>query len=344
MPVIELKKLTKFFGAVPAVLEASLTVEEGDFFGFVGPNGSGKSTTIRMMMNYVRPTSGTATILGMDSRSQSGKLKKMVGYVPSEVDYYMDMRAMEVIRYAAAMRGLRDKSRIDQLCDLFEVDTVRRISHMSLGNRKKIALVTALLHSPKLLILDEPTSGLDSLIKRRFKDLLVEENQKGATIFFCNHDIGEVQELCGRTAIIRKGSILEVANTDNLSSSDTRRVKLKTTDNLSALFTLFQINDPVVTGDLVTFSYRGVMDPFIKALANYEIQDLQVSLPSLEDAIIRFYEKSWNRRPRIMPKVFSLPIFTKEFPALCPQRDFMVPDQRRPAGLGLIFLFCRSSN
>ena len=148
-----------------------------------------------------------------------------------------------------------------------------------------------LLHSPKLLILDEPTSGLDSLIKRRFKDLLVEENQKGATIFFCNHDIGEVQELCGRTAIIRKGSILEVANTDNLSSSDTRRVKLKTTDNLSALFTLFQINDPVVTGDLVTFSYRGVMDPFIKALANYEIQDLQVSLPSLEDAIIRFYEK-----------------------------------------------------
>ena len=291
MPVIELKKLTKFFGAVPAVLEASLTVEEGDFFGFVGPNGSGKSTTIRMMMNYVRPTSGTATSLGMDSRSQSGKLKKMVGYVPSEVDYYMDMRAMEVIRYAAAMRGLRDKSRIDQLCDLFEVDTVRRISHMSLGNRKKIALVTALLHSPKLLILDEPTSGLDSLIKRRFKDLLVEENQKGATIFFCNHDIGEVQELCGRTAIIRKGSILEVANTDNLSSSDTRRVKLKTTDNLSALFTLFQINDPVVTGDLVTFSYRGVMDPFIKALANYEIQDLQVSLPSLEDAIIRFYEK-----------------------------------------------------
>ena len=182
------------------------------------------------------------------------------------------------------------------------------------------------------------------MIKRRFKDLLVEENQKGATIFFCNHDIGEVQELCGRTAIIRKGSILEVANTDNLSSSDTRRVKLKTTDNLSALFTLFQINDPVVTGDLVTFSYRGVMDPFIKALANYEIQDLQVSLPSLEDAIIRFYEKKLNRRPRIMPKVFSLPIFTKRVPALCPQRDFMVPDQRRPAGLGLIFLFCRSSN
>lgn len=100
-----LKKLTKFFGAVPAVLEASLTVEEGDFFGFVGPNGSGKSTTIRMMMNYVRPTSGTATILGMDSRSQSGKLKKMVGYVPSEVDYYMDMRAMEVIRYAARYEG-----------------------------------------------------------------------------------------------------------------------------------------------------------------------------------------------------------------------------------------------
>ena len=276
---------------VYALKGVDLGIARGSFVVVLGHNGSGKSTTIRMMMNYVRPTSGTATILGMDSRSQSGKLKKMVGYVPSEVDYYMDMRAMEVIRYAAAMRGLRDKSRIDQLCDLFEVDTVRRISHMSLGNRKKIALVTALLHSPKLLILDEPTSGLDSLIKRRFKDLLVEENQKGATIFFCNHDIGEVQELCGRTAIIRKGSILEVANTDNLSSSDTRRVKLKTTDNLSALFTLFQINDPVVTGDLVTFSYRGVMDPFIKALANYEIQDLQVSLPSLEDAIIRFYEK-----------------------------------------------------
>lgn len=172
----------------------------------------------------------------------------------------------------------------------------------------------------------------------------MEENQKGATIFFCNHDIGEVQELCGRTAIIRKGSILEVANTDNLSSSDTRRVKLKTTDNLSALFTLFQINDPVVTGDLVTFSYRGVMDPFIKALANYEIQDLQVSLPSLEDAIIRFYEKSWNRRPRIMPKVFSLPIFTKEFRRSIPSVILWFLISGRPTGLGLIFLFGRSSN
>lgn len=291
MPAIELKKLTKFFGAIPAVLEADLTVEEGDFFGFVGPNGSGKSTTIRMMMNYIRPSSGSVTIFGMDSRLQSSRLKKLVGYVPSELDYYMDMKAMEIIRYVAAMQHVKDKTRIAELCELFEVDTLRRISHMSLGNRKKIALVLALLHRPKLLILDEPTSGLDALVKRRFKDLLLEENIKGTTVFFCNHDIGEVQELCNKTAIIRRGSILEVAPTDQLSSSDTRRITLKTTDNLSALFSLFRISDPVVKGDLISFSYRGVMDPFVKALGNYEIQDLRVSLPSLEDAIIRFYEK-----------------------------------------------------
>ena len=135
-------------------------------------------------------------------------------------------------------------------------------------------MVTALLHSPRLLILDEPTSGLDSLIKRRFKDLLIEENQKGRHRLFCNHDIGEVRELCGKTAIIRKGSILEVADTDNLSSSDTRRIKLKTTDNLSALFTLFQINDPAVSGDLVTFSYRGL---WTRLLRRWAIMKFRIS-------------------------------------------------------------------
>jgi len=216
VPVIELKKLTKFFGAVPAVLEASLTVEEGDFFGFVGPNGSGKSTTIRMMMNYVRPTSGTATILGMDSRSQSGKLKKMVGYVPSEVDYYMDMRAMEVIRYAAAMRGLRDKSRIDQLCDLFEVDTVRRISHMSLGNRKKIALVTALLHSPKLLILDEPTSGLDPVSRDELLKILSEYIEDGEhSVMFSTHITGDLERAADYITYISYGELYFTGSKDD---------------------------------------------------------------------------------------------------------------------------------
>lgn len=295
MPAIEIKNLSKFYGRLPAVIEASMTVEEGEFFGFVGPNGSGKTTTMRVLMNYIKPTSGRAKIFGLDSVRDSVKIKRLVGYVPSELDYCENMRAGDLIDYAASLRRCKNEQKIGELCELFELDCDRRLGRMSLGNRKKVALVTALFHSPRVLLLDEATAGLDPLVKKRFKDLLVEENKKGVTILFCSHDMAEVQELCGRTAIIRAGSILEISDVTALSASDTHRIGVKAGADISGLLAFFHITDAVQIGDYLSFSYAGDMDVFVKALANYPVEDLKVGPPSLEDAILRFYEKKMER-------------------------------------------------
>lgn len=291
MPIIEIANLTKFFGKRPALMEASLSVEEGEFFGFVGPNGSGKSTTIRILMNYLHPTSGTARVFGLDCMRDSAQIRRHVGYVPSELDFCEDMTAGGMIQYAANLRHSKETEKIGELCEMFELDTTRVISKMSLGNRKKVALVCALFHSPRLLLLDEASTGLDSLVKKRFKDYLLNCNRDGVTIFYCSHDMTEIQELCDRTAIIRNGSILEVSEISALSSSDSRRVSVKTDDDLSALFALLQIRETINLGGYVSFAYHGAMDDLIKGLACFRVEDIQIGLPSLEDTIVRFYEK-----------------------------------------------------
>lgn len=295
MPAIELINLSKFFGPVSAVLEANLTVGEGECFGFVGPNGSGKSTTIRILLNYLRPTSGSAKIFGLDVVKDSARIKQFTGYIPSDVDYCEDMHAMEVIRYCASFHKEAHKENIAELCELFEVDTHRRIGKMSMGNRKKIALVTALLGSPRLLILDEASLGLDSLIKKRFIEKLKQMNRQGTTIFFCSHDMAEVQDLCGRTGIIRKGSILEINETNALAGSTSRRIRVKTGQDLSAAYEVLRIKDILHSAGYENFLYRDNINLLLQALRNYELDDLQIGLPSLEDAIVRFYEKEMEK-------------------------------------------------
>ena len=292
MPAIEITNLYKSFGKVPALVEENLTVEEGEFFGFVGPNGSGKSTTIRILLNYLRPTRGSAKVFGLDSVRDSVKVRSLTGYVPSEADFYGDMKAGELIRYAAKLRRWRAKQKIGELCELFEVNTDRYMGKMSLGNRKKVLLVMALMHSPKLLLLDEATLGLDALTKKRLKDYLIEENEQGTTIFFCSHDMGEVQELCNRMGIIRGGSILEAADVNTISASDCRRVSIKTDEDIHAIFSLFHIETIHRTrDDYLHFSYSGDINALLQALQNYKLDDLQISLPSLEDAMVRYYQK-----------------------------------------------------
>ncbi len=292
---IELRNLTKFFGSNPAVTEANLTVEQGAFFGFVGPNGSGKSTTIRLMMNYLRPTSGQALLFGKDAAKYSAAIKRDVGFVPSEMDYCLEMKAGEAIRYAASLRRCKDWDWMRHLCELFELETGRKIRKMSLGNRKKVSLVIALMSRPKLLILDEPTVGLDSLVKKRFQDLLREENQRGVTVFFCSHDMDEVQSLCNKVAIIRRGSILEVEDVSALSAADCRRISVKTQEDLGPLLELLQAENVRRMDDSWHFLYRGEINVLVQALANYSLEDLQIGRPSLEDAILRYYGKKMEK-------------------------------------------------
>ena len=208
--VIETKNLTKYYGKARGILDVSLSVEEGEIFGFIGPNGAGKSTTIRTLLSLIHKTSGEARIFGLDCEADHVKILEDVGYLPSEVFYYDRMRAIDLFRYSASFYQRDCSQRIQELSALLQVNLQQKIEDMSLGNKKKVGIIQGLLHSPRLIILDEPTSGLDPLMQKTFFDLIREENRRGATVLFSSHILSEVQRICDRVAIIKEGRIAAV--------------------------------------------------------------------------------------------------------------------------------------
>lgn len=270
---IEINNLTKNYGKHRGVEEVSLTVEQGDIFGFLGPNGAGKSTTIRSMLGMLHFEQGEIKLLGMDSRKQQKEILRQTGYMPSEAAFYPGMRAKDVIRFASETRGMDCREEADRLCELLEVDGGKRIEELSLGNRKKISIVCAMQHSPKLLILDEPTSGLDPLMQEVFFKLLLEYNSRGTTVFLSSHVLSEVQRYCRHAAIIRQGRIVRADSVENLSKSNLRRVKL-TEDGMEREFT-----------------YTGSMKELIGQLAGRNIEDLLIQEPTLDELFMHYYEK-----------------------------------------------------
>jgi len=179
MAIVELDRLTKRYGKRRGIEEVSFSIGEGEIFGFIGPNGAGKSTTIRLLLHLIRPTSGSARIFGKDVVRQSREIRRETGYLPSEVHYYDDMRTADLLRYSAGFHGNVDEKRMRDLAERLDLDLSRKIADLSFGNRKKVGIVQALLHRPRLLILDEPTGGLDPLMQQTFFDLLREERERG---------------------------------------------------------------------------------------------------------------------------------------------------------------------
>ncbi len=198
MSIIEVSKLTKYYGKSRGIVDVSFKVEEGEIFGFIGPNGAGKSTTIRLLLSLIHPTSGSATVFGKDVVTHGPEIRRDIGYLPSEVFYYEGMKVIDLLKYSASFYDCDCTQRMHELSDIMELELNRRISDLSYGNKKKVGIVQGLLHSPKLLFLDEPTSGLDPLMQRKFFDLIRKENTRGVTVFFSSHILGEVQRLCTR--------------------------------------------------------------------------------------------------------------------------------------------------
>ncbi len=204
---IEIRNLTKSYGKIRGVVDVSLDVKEGDIFGFLGPNGAGKSTTIRSMLGFLRPDAGTIRILGLDSVRDHRTILENVGYMPSEAWFYDSMRVSEVIRYAADVRKKDCSEEAEKLCKRLKVDTGKRIRELSLGNRKKVSIVCAMQHRPKVLIFDEPTSGLDPLMQKHFFELVNEYVDEGATCLISTHVLTEVNKYCKNAAIMREGRL-----------------------------------------------------------------------------------------------------------------------------------------
>jgi ABC-2 type transport system ATP-binding protein len=291
MNVIEIKNLTKTYGKARGISNISFNVEEGEIFGFIGPNGAGKSTTIRTLLSLIYPTKGSATIFGKDSVKYAPEIKKEIGYLPSEVFYYDNMRVKDLLKYSASFYKKDCTKRIHELAEIMNLDLNKKIDDLSLGNKKKVGIVQGLLHEPKLIILDEPTSGLDPLMQQKFFELLQEENKKGATILFSSHILSEVQKLCNRVAIIKEGQLVTVEKISTLQENNYKKIKIETKTKLGLdYFNLEGINKLEVKDNVITFLFRGNINDILKKITEIEITNLWIEEPDLEEIFMHYYE------------------------------------------------------
>ncbi|MDY4589024.1 MAG: ABC transporter ATP-binding protein [Oscillospiraceae bacterium] len=288
MSVIETKKLTKSYGKNRGITDLDLSVSEGDFFGFIGPNGAGKSTTIRTLLGLIYPTSGEARIFGRDIIRDKTDILSDIGYMPSEAAFYNRMKVKEIIALSAKIRKKDCSAEADRLCERLTLDKEKRVDELSLGNRKKVSIVCALQHKPRLCILDEPTSGLDPLMQKEFFDILKERHSAGATIFLSSHVLSEIQKNCSRAAIIKEGRLIALDSVENLSKTSAKRVVLHGVNTVPESLSARSVE---VNGDSVSFLYNGDIRELLNALGSLPIYDMTITEPSLDEIFMHYYEK-----------------------------------------------------
>ena len=270
---IEIQNLTKNYGKHRGVENVSFSVREGEMFGFLGPNGAGKSTTIRSMLGLIKYDQGQIRINGMDAKKDKEKILRDVGYMPSEAWFYSGMEVRDVLKFSADVRQTDCKEEAEKLCERLEINVKRKISELSLGNRKKVSIVCAMQHKPKLFVFDEPTSGLDPLMQNVFFELVKEYVDEGATCLLSTHVLSEVQNYCDRVAILKEGRLIVTDTVEHLLSSKSKRIKM--------------IRD----GQRLDFIYKDDLNNLYKELMGHNIEDILIEEPSIEEVFMHYYEK-----------------------------------------------------
>lgn len=288
MDAVKTEHLTKYYGKARGIENVSLTVSEGEFFGFIGPNGAGKSTTIRTLLGLISPTSGSASILGFDIEKNREELLSQIGYLPSEAVFYSGMRVKDVLRLSADLRKKDCRAEAALLCERLQLDSSRKVEELSFGNRKKAAIICALQHNPRLLILDEPTSGLDPLMQKEFFEILRERNEEGAAVFLSSHILSEIQRNCHRAAIIREGRIIACDSVEALARTNTKRVSVHGEVKLDGIL---GVRDLQPLSDGINFLYSGEINTLLSVLSAGKIKDLSISEPDLEEIFLHYYEE-----------------------------------------------------
>lgn len=288
MKAIQTTNLTKYYGKARGIIDLSLSVEQGEFFGFIGPNGAGKSTTIRTLLGFITPTSGEARIFEKDIVKDHIPVLEQIGYLPSEAVFYPGMRVKDVLKLSADLRKKDCAEEAKKLCDRLQLDSSRKVDELSFGNRKKVGIVCALQSNPELLILDEPTSGLDPLMQREFFEILKERNRRGTTVFLSSHVLSEIQRNCTRAAIIREGRLIACDSVEQLSQSNAKRISIHGKVDLSGLD---GIRDKKEGEDSVSFLYTGDINKLLRILSAGQLSDISISEPDLEEIFLHYYEK-----------------------------------------------------
>ena len=285
--VLKINNLTKYYKKVKGIENLSLSLNEGEIFGLIGPNGAGKSTTIRTILNLINKTSGIVYINGKEFNKDDIETKKLIGYLPSEVSLYEDLTVKEMIDYHESYYTTSKKRR-SELIKILKLDETKKIEDLSFGNLKKLGIVLAFLHEPKILILDEPTSGLDPIMQQEFYKLLLEEKNKNTTIIYSTHILSEVSKICDRVGIIREGKLIKVENIEELCNKNMGYITIMSND-IDKIIKDFAIKPDIIDKKTIKFPNNFEYNDLIKKLSKYNISKLLIEDMNLEDVLLHYY-------------------------------------------------------
>lgn len=288
--VIEIRQLTKDYGNNRGIFDVSLSVKKGEVFGFLGPNGAGKSTTIRHLMGFIQADQGSCQINGLDCLRDHARIQQALGYLPGEIAFMDDMTGIEFIKFMAKMKGMTDLTKAYELMERFELNPQGKIKKMSKGMKQKIGIICAFMHDPELLILDEPSSGLDPLMQNRFIELVLEEKQRGKTIFMSSHIFEEIERTCDRTAMIKDGRLISIEELQTLKASKHKTYQITfATQELVEQFMDEGFECKQVESNVIKVVPRNNLNYLLATLSRYDIIDLDITKPTLEELFLHFY-------------------------------------------------------
>jgi ABC-2 type transport system ATP-binding protein len=292
-PVIVTTGLSKDYGSGRGLFGLDLEIAQGEVFGFLGPNGSGKSTTMRLLLDLIRPSSGSARVLGLDTRRESLEIRRRVGFLPGDLALYPKLTGRVVLDYFAKLRGGIHANEREALVDRFEAELDRPVRQLSTGNRQKLGLIQAFMHRPELLILDEPIAGLDPLVQQSFHTLLGEVSAEGRTVFLSSHTLSEVERVTHRVAILRRGRLVVVDSLENLRNVAVQRLEIEFGEPVDGdeFRTLPGVKDVQVVGKTVTIGFEGSADAVVRAAAAHEVRAIRPREDDLEDIFLRYYRE-----------------------------------------------------
>jgi ABC-2 type transport system ATP-binding protein len=294
VPVIETSDLTVYYGTHRGIVDLNLVVEQGEVFGFLGPNGAGKTTTQRVLLDIIRPSRGSATVFGLDSRKASADIRARTGYLPGELSLYGGMTGRRFLAFMASLeKRAVDPAYVDLLCERLDLDPSRRIRQYSRGNKQKIGVISALMARPDLVVLDEPTTGLDPLVQQTVMELVKEIRNDGRTVFFSSHVLAEVQAVCDRVGIIRDGILVKVESVETLMRQQFRRLRIQFRESPPAeAFQLDGVTRSDDDGTTVTLEVRSNLEEVMRRASSWGIVDLETKPVTLEEVFLAYYGRT----------------------------------------------------
>lgn len=294
---IQTRNLTKVYrtrkGGIPALRDLNLEVQQGEIFGYLGPNGAGKTTTIRLLLDLIRPTNGQALIFGKDATRHGVELRRRIGFLPGELSLWLHLTGQQVVNYAASAREDNGSmvKKAQEIADRLSLDLSKRVRALSSGNKRKLGLVVAMMHTPELLILDEPTSGLDPLLQQTFHQMMREARDSGRTVFLSSHVLAEVQAICDRVGILREGQLKAVERVSDLTRTNFQYVTMRFSEQVGAevLAGISGVSDIVASDSALQFRLSGEWHPLLQAVRDRHVVDIRIKEPTLEDIFLTFY-------------------------------------------------------